>query len=159
MNTASLGFGALMCPGRQTVPAPPLVMHEAFRCQNCGAYVNLHSSLSPTTGYWSCTFCNKSNSSNREYKDSSNDDLHNWPELVTSVVDYVDSGILYSGPVILIVGALVYFSSEKGILKGVQPHVSSSSFLKLVFLYFTSCLSRVLFISLKTVLRPDAHYL
>lgn len=94
MNTASLGFGALVCPGRETEPSPPVIMHEPFRCHNCGAYVNQHSTIAPNTGHWSCTFCNKSNDSNGEYRAPSIDELRNWPELATSVVDYVDSGIL-----------------------------------------------------------------
>ncbi|KAG0554331.1 hypothetical protein KC19_12G083000 [Ceratodon purpureus] len=92
MNTASLGFGALVCPGRDIVPSPPVIMHEPLRCQNCGAYVNQHCTIAPNTGFWSCTFCNKSNTSNGEYRVASIDDLRNWPELATSVVDYVDSG-------------------------------------------------------------------
>ncbi|KAG0623865.1 hypothetical protein M758_3G207500 [Ceratodon purpureus] len=92
MNTASLGFGALVCPGRETEPSPPVIMHEPFRCQNCGAYVNQHSTIAHTTGSWSCTFCNKSNDSAGEYRAASIEDLRNWPELATSVVDYVDSG-------------------------------------------------------------------
>lgn len=92
MNTPSLGFGALVCPGREIEPSPPVIMHEPFRCQNCGAYVNQHSTIAPRTGSWSCTFCKKSNESNGEYRAASIDDLRNWPELATSVVDYVDSG-------------------------------------------------------------------
>ena len=96
MNTASLGFGALVCPGRETEPSPPVIMHEPFRCHNCGAYVNQHSTIAPTTGSWSCTFCNKSNDSAGEYRAASIQDLRNWPELATSVVDYVDSGFFLS---------------------------------------------------------------
>jgi protein transport protein SEC23 len=92
MNTASLGFGALVCPGREIVPSPPVIMHEPLRCQNCGAFVNQHCNIAPNTGFWSCTFCNKSNTSNGEYRAASIDDLRNRPELATSVVDYVDSG-------------------------------------------------------------------
>lgn len=92
MNTASLGFGALVCPGREIEPSLPVIVHEPYRCQNCGAYVNQHCTIAPRTGFWSCTFCNKSNESNGEYRAPRVEDLRNWPELATSVVNYVDSG-------------------------------------------------------------------
>eukprot|EP00249_Psilotum_nudum_P024452 c29186_g4_i1 orf=116-1510(+) len=91
-NIASLGFGALVCPGREVLPEPPKVARNPFRCQNCGAYANLYCSIVPSSGRWKCPLCRKINSSEGEYRAASKEELQNWPELVTSVVDFVDAG-------------------------------------------------------------------
>lgn len=89
-NIPSLGFGALICPGRVVIPGPPIVRHNAFRCQSCGAFSSLYSSIVPSTGQWKCSFCSKMNASSGEYRAATREDLQNWPELVSSVVDYVE---------------------------------------------------------------------
>ncbi|MCO5586110.1 hypothetical protein L7F22_040049 [Adiantum nelumboides] len=89
-NISSLGFGAIVCPGREVVPIPPGIRRSPCRCQYCGAFSNLYSSIAPSTGQWKCPFCDKMNSSSGTYRAASKEDLENWPELVTSVVDYVE---------------------------------------------------------------------
>ncbi|KAI5061767.1 hypothetical protein GOP47_0024272 [Adiantum capillus-veneris] len=89
-NIPSLGFGAIVCPGREVVPIPPSIRRSPCRCQNCGAFSNLYCSIAPSTGQWKCPFCDKMNSSSGTYKAASKENLENWPELVTSVVDYVE---------------------------------------------------------------------
>eukprot|EP00249_Psilotum_nudum_P024451 c29186_g3_i1 orf=111-1496(+) len=89
-NIASLGFGALVCPGREVMPEPPKIARNPFRCQNCGAYANLYCSIVPSSGRWKCPLCRTINSSEGEYRAASKEELQNWPELVTSVVDFVD---------------------------------------------------------------------
>lgn len=72
------------------IPSPPTIRHSASRCQNCGAFSNLYCSIVPSTGQWKCSLCDKMNSSSGTYRAVSKEDLENWPELVTSVVDYVE---------------------------------------------------------------------
>lgn len=91
-DNSSIGFGVLVSPGRQTVPGPQTVQHSPYRCQNCGAYVNLYCSILPSTGEWRCVICKKLNSSDGEYRAASREDLRNWQELSSSVVDYVETG-------------------------------------------------------------------
>eukprot|EP01018_Ginkgo_biloba_P025246 Gb_34939 [translate_table: standard] len=91
-NIQSIGFGALVSPGRETVPGPQTVQHNPYRCQNCGAYVNQYCSIVPSSGEWKCVICKKLNSSEGEYRAASRDDLRNWPELSSTVVDYVETG-------------------------------------------------------------------
>lgn len=90
-NIPSLGFGAIFCPGRGVVPSPPVIRRSPSRCQNCGAFSNLYCSIAASTGQWKCSLCDKMNSSSGMYRAASKDDLQNWPELVTSVVDYVEA--------------------------------------------------------------------
>lgn len=90
-NIRSLGFGAVICPGREVVPGPPIIRRSPSRCQNCGAFSNLYCSIAPSTGQWKCSLCDKMNSSSGTYRAASREDLQNWPELVTSVVDYVEA--------------------------------------------------------------------
>ena len=52
----------------------------------------MHCSLVGSSGHWRCVFCKATNSSGGEYRAADGVDLRNWPELVTSVVDYVDAG-------------------------------------------------------------------
>ncbi|KAH9313115.1 hypothetical protein KI387_028150 [Taxus chinensis] len=93
-NTSSIGFGALVSPGMETTPGPQTVQHTPYRCQNCGAYVNLYCSIVTSTGEWKCVFCKKLNSSEGEYRAASRHehDFRNWPELSSTVVDYVETG-------------------------------------------------------------------
>ncbi|CAM6095097.1 unnamed protein product [Calypogeia fissa] len=91
-NAASLGFGCLVSPGRETTPGPPTLRRDGLRCRSCGAYVNLFCGIIPNSGHWRCSLCNKLNSSEGEYRSASSENIHDWPELVTSVVDYVDGG-------------------------------------------------------------------
>uniref|UniRef100_A0A0C9S7S5 TSA: Wollemia nobilis Ref_Wollemi_Transcript_12856_3701 transcribed RNA sequence n=1 Tax=Wollemia nobilis TaxID=56998 RepID=A0A0C9S7S5_9CONI len=90
-SNSSIGFGALVSLGRETMPGPQTVQHNPYRCQNCGAYVNLYCSIVPSTGEWKCVICKKLNSSEAEYRAASREDLRNWPELSSSVVDYVET--------------------------------------------------------------------
>ncbi|KAL3687097.1 hypothetical protein R1sor_013406 [Riccia sorocarpa] len=92
VNTASLGFGALVSAGAEVTPSPPFLRREGNRCQNCGAYVNLFSVIDPSFGEWRCVFCDKLNSSDGDYRSASSENVRNWPELVSSVVDYLDAG-------------------------------------------------------------------
>lgn len=91
-NVSSLGFGALVSPGREVTPGPQVVQRDGHRCQNCGAYANLYSEVLITSGQWQCVICKKLNSSDRDYIVASKGDLHHWPELSSSAVDYVQSG-------------------------------------------------------------------
>lgn len=91
-NVSSLGFGALVCPGRKLTPGPEVVQHDGHRCQNCGAYLNLYSEVLIASGQWKCVICKKLNSSDRDYIVASKADLHHWPELSSSAIDYVQSG-------------------------------------------------------------------
>lgn len=91
------GFGALVSPGREIVPGPQTVQHDPYRCQNCGAYVNLYCSIVTSSGEWKCVICKKLNSSESEYRAASRDDLRNWPELSSTVVDYVETGMRRPG--------------------------------------------------------------
>lgn len=91
-NTSGIGFGAIVSPGRDIMPGPQTVQHSPYRCQNCGAYVNLYCSIMPSTGEWKCIICSKLNSSEGEYRAASSHDLRNWPELSSTVVDYVETG-------------------------------------------------------------------
>ncbi|KAJ7563485.1 hypothetical protein O6H91_03G112300 [Diphasiastrum complanatum] len=91
-NTASLGFGALITPGKDIGTALPTIHRDAFRCHNCGAYPNPYCSIEPNSGQWKCVLCSKRNSTGGEYRVAIKDELQNWSELVTTVVDYVDVG-------------------------------------------------------------------
>ncbi|CAN0885199.1 Protein transport protein SEC23 [Linum grandiflorum] len=91
-NTASLGFGALISPGREILQGPQIVQRVAHRCQNCGAYANLYCKILLGSGQWQCVVCMSLNGSDREYVAPSKDDLRNLPELSSPVVDYVQPG-------------------------------------------------------------------
>ncbi|XP_065043965.1 protein transport protein SEC23 A-like [Musa acuminata AAA Group] len=91
-NVPSLGFGALVSPGREIAPGPEVVHHEPHRCQTCGAYSNLYCEILVGSGQWQCVICKNLNSSNGEYIAPSKEDLRHWPELSSSAIDYVQNG-------------------------------------------------------------------
>ncbi|KAG0475436.1 hypothetical protein HPP92_015122 [Vanilla planifolia] len=91
-NISSLGFGALVSPGREVNPGPQVVQRDPHRCHNCGAYANLYSDVLIGSGQWQCVICKKLNSSDGEYIAASKNDLHHWPEFSSSAIDYVQSG-------------------------------------------------------------------
>ncbi|XP_074580282.1 protein transport protein SEC23 A-like [Curcuma longa] len=91
-NVPSLGFGALVSPGREIAPGPEVVHREPYRCQSCGAYANLYCEILIGSGQWQCVICQRLNSSDGEYIVPSKEDLQNWPELSSSAIDYVQIG-------------------------------------------------------------------
>lgn len=91
-NIPSLGFGALVSPGREILSGPQVVQRGAHRCQNCGAYANLYCKILLGSGQWQCVICRKLNGSEGEYIAPSRDDLRNFPELSSPLVDYVQTG-------------------------------------------------------------------
>ncbi|KAK8954523.1 hypothetical protein KSP39_PZI002816 [Platanthera zijinensis] len=91
-NISSLGFGALVSPGKEVTPGPPVVQRDSHRCRNCGAYPNLFSEVLIGSGQWQCVICKKLNTSDGEYIAARKEDLRHWPELSNSVIDYVQSG-------------------------------------------------------------------
>ncbi|CAL9763698.1 unnamed protein product [Musa acuminata subsp. burmannicoides] len=91
-NVPSLGFGALVSPGREIAPGPEVVHHEPHRCQTCGAYSNLYCEILVGSGQWQCVICKNLNSSDGEYIAPSKEDLRHWPELSSSAIDYVQNG-------------------------------------------------------------------
>ncbi|KAK1664580.1 hypothetical protein QYE76_052739 [Lolium multiflorum] len=92
LNAPSLGFGALVSPGREVSPGPEALERDPRRCLNCGAYVNLYCDVLIGSGQWQCVICKKLNNSEGEFVVSSKHDLLQWPELASSAVDYVHSG-------------------------------------------------------------------
>ncbi|GER43700.1 protein transport protein sec23 [Striga asiatica] len=44
-NVPSLGFGALVSPGRDVSLGPQIIQRDPHRCQNCGAYANLYCNI------------------------------------------------------------------------------------------------------------------
>lgn len=44
-NVPSLGFGALLYPGREISPGPQLIQRDPHRFKNCGAYANLYCKI------------------------------------------------------------------------------------------------------------------
>ncbi|KAL5227369.1 hypothetical protein ABZP36_015634 [Zizania latifolia] len=92
LNAPSLGFGALVSPGREVAPGPVAVERDPRRCLNCGAYVNLYCDISISSGQWQCVICKKQNGSEGEFVVSSKHDLLQWPELAFSAVNYVQPG-------------------------------------------------------------------
>eukprot|EP00257_Ricinus_communis_P014674 XP_015572408.1 protein transport protein SEC23 [Ricinus communis] len=91
-NVPSLGFGALISPGREISPAPQIIQRDPHRCQNCGAYANLYCKILLGSGQWQCVICRKLNGSDGEYIAPSKEDLRNLPELSSPLVDYVQTG-------------------------------------------------------------------
>ncbi|CAL9782278.1 unnamed protein product [Musa acuminata subsp. burmannicoides] len=91
-NVPSLGFGALVSPGREITPGPEVVHREPHRCRNCGAYANLYCEILVGSGQWQCVICKNLNSSDGEYIAPSKEDLRHWPELSSSAIDYVQTG-------------------------------------------------------------------
>ncbi|OVA10291.1 zinc finger protein [Macleaya cordata] len=91
-NVPSLGFGALVSPGRDISPSPQVVQRDPHRCQNCGAYANMYCKILIGSGQWQCVICWKLNGSEGEYIAPTKEDLRNWPELSSPLVDYVQTG-------------------------------------------------------------------
>ncbi|KAF8387604.1 hypothetical protein HHK36_026257 [Tetracentron sinense] len=91
-NVPSLGFGALVSPGREISPGPQIIQREPHRCQSCGAYANLYCNILLGSGQWQCVICRKLNGSKGEYIAPSKEDLRNFPELSSPLVDYIQTG-------------------------------------------------------------------
>ncbi|XP_042515548.1 protein transport protein SEC23 [Macadamia integrifolia] len=91
-NVPSLGFGALVSPGREISPGPQIIQRDPQRCQNCGAYANLYCKILLGSGQWQCVICGNLNGSEGEYVAPSKEDLRNLPELASPLVDYVQTG-------------------------------------------------------------------
>lgn len=91
-NVPSLGFGALVSPGREISPDPQIIQRDPHRCQNCGAYANLYCNILLGSGQWQCVICRNLNGSEGEYIASSKEELRNWPELSSPMVDYLQTG-------------------------------------------------------------------
>ncbi|XP_077240522.1 sec23/Sec24 protein transport family protein [Tasmannia lanceolata] len=91
-NASSLGFGALVSPGKEIAQGPQIVHRDPHRCQNCGAFANLYCNIIIGSGKWQCVICKKLNESEGEYIAASRDDLRNLPELSSSMVDYIQTG-------------------------------------------------------------------
>lgn len=96
-NVPSLGFGALVSPGREVAQGPQVIQRDSHRCQSCGAYPNPYCNILPTSGQWQCVVCGNLNGSDGEYLASSKEELRNFPELSSLVVDYVQTGNRLSG--------------------------------------------------------------
>ncbi|XP_041022094.1 protein transport protein SEC23 [Juglans microcarpa x Juglans regia] len=91
-NVPSLCFGALVSPGREISPGPQVIQRDPHRCQNCGAYANFYCNILPGSGQWQCVICGELNGSEGEYVAPSKEDLRNFPELSSPMVDYVQTG-------------------------------------------------------------------
>lgn len=92
MNVPSLGFGALVSPGREVLLGPQIIQRDPHRCQNCGAYANLYCNILLGSGQWQCVICRNLNGSEGEYIASSKEELLNLPELAFPMVDFVQTG-------------------------------------------------------------------
>ncbi|KAL5537683.1 hypothetical protein UlMin_045276 [Ulmus minor] len=91
-NIPSLGFGALVSPGGEVSPGPQVIQRNPHRCQNCGAYANIYCNILLGSGQWQCVVCRELNGSEGEYTAPSKEDLRNFPELASPMVDYVQTG-------------------------------------------------------------------
>lgn len=91
-NVPSLGFGALVSPGREISSGPQVIQRDPHQCQSCGAYANVYCNILPGSGQWQCVICRELNGSEGEYVAPSREDLNNFPELSTPVVDYIQTG-------------------------------------------------------------------
>ncbi|XP_076924692.1 protein transport protein SEC23 A-like isoform X1 [Bidens hawaiensis] len=92
MNVPSLGFGALVSPGREVLQGPQIIQRDPQRCQNCGAYANLYCNILLGSGQWQCVICGNLNSSEGRYIASTKEELLNLPELAFPMVDFVQTG-------------------------------------------------------------------
>ncbi|CAK9145290.1 unnamed protein product [Ilex paraguariensis] len=90
-NVPSLGFGALISPGREVSPGPQIIQRDPHRCQNCGAYANLYCNILLGSGQWQCVICRNLNGSEGEYIAPSKEELRNFPELSSPLVDFVQT--------------------------------------------------------------------
>ncbi|KAL3616177.1 Protein transport protein Sec23A [Castilleja foliolosa] len=88
-SVPSLGFGALISPGRDVSLGPQIIQRDPHRCQNCGAYANLYCNILIGSGQWQCVICRNLNGSEGEYIAPSKEELRNLPELSSPLVDYV----------------------------------------------------------------------
>ncbi|KAL6223337.1 hypothetical protein ACLB2K_006724 [Fragaria x ananassa] len=91
-NVPSLGFGALVSPGREVSPGPQIIQRDPHRCHSCGAYANIYCNILLGSGQWQCVICRELNGSEGEYISSSKEELSNYPELSSPMVDYVQTG-------------------------------------------------------------------
>ncbi|CAI8615263.1 unnamed protein product [Vicia faba] len=91
-NVPSLGFGALVSPGREVSTGPQVIQRDPHRCQSCGAYANIYCNILLGSGQWQCVICRKLNGSDGEYIAHSKEDLHRFPELASPMVDFVQTG-------------------------------------------------------------------
>ncbi|WOG83902.1 hypothetical protein DCAR_0103080 [Daucus carota subsp. sativus] len=92
LNTPSLGFGALVSPGREISLGPQIIQRDPHRCQNCGAYANFYCNILIGSGQWQCVICRNLNGSEGEYIASSKEELRTLPELSSPFVDYIQTG-------------------------------------------------------------------
>ncbi|KAG9148944.1 hypothetical protein Leryth_023764 [Lithospermum erythrorhizon] len=90
-NIPSLGFGALFCPGREISSGPQIIERDPHRCQNCGAYANVYCNVLLGSGQWQCVICRNLNGSEGEYIAHSMQELRNFPELSSPLVDYIQT--------------------------------------------------------------------
>ncbi|MBA0686053.1 hypothetical protein Goari_013675 [Gossypium aridum] len=91
-NVPSLGFGVLVSPGRDTSPGPQVIQRDPHRCHDCGAYSNLYSNILIGSGQWQCVICGNLNGSEGEYIALSKEELRNFPELSSPLVDFIQTG-------------------------------------------------------------------
>lgn len=96
-NVPSLGFGAIVSSGRDIAQGPQVIQRDPYRCQSCGAYPNPYCNVLPVSGQWQCVVCRNLNGSDGEYVATSKEELRNFPELSSLVVDYVQTGNRLSG--------------------------------------------------------------
>ncbi|KAK7269551.1 hypothetical protein RIF29_22282 [Crotalaria pallida] len=113
-NVPSLGFGALISPGREVLTGSEVIQRDPHRCQSCGAYSNVYCNILLGSGQWQCVICRKLNGSDGEYIAARKEDLRRFPELSSTVVDYVQTGnrrpgfvpvsdLRMSAPVVLVI--------------------------------------------------------
>lgn len=91
-NVPSLGFGALVSPGKEVSPSLQIIQRDPHRCHNCGAFANIYCKILLGSGQWQCVICRNLNGSEGEYVAPSKEELRNFPELSSPVVDYVQTG-------------------------------------------------------------------
>ncbi|KAK9035674.1 hypothetical protein V6N11_077708 [Hibiscus sabdariffa] len=91
-NVPSLGFGVLVSPGREASPGPQVIQRDPHRCHDCGAYSNLYSNILIGSGQWQCVICGNLNGSEGEYIALSKEELRNFPELSSPLVDFIQTG-------------------------------------------------------------------
>ncbi|KAE9618862.1 putative von Willebrand factor, type A, Zinc finger, Sec23/Sec24-type, sec23/Sec24, trunk [Lupinus albus] len=113
-NVPSLGFGALIFPGREVLTGSEVIQRDPHRCQSCGSYSNIYCNILLGSGQWQCVICQKLNGSDGEYIAPRKEDLRRFPELSSTVVDYVQTGnnrpgfvpvsdLRVSAPVVLVI--------------------------------------------------------
>lgn len=90
-NVPSLGFGALVSPGREISSGPQVIQHDPHRCQSCGAYVNFYCKILIGSGQWQCVICHELNGSQGEYIAPNKELLRTFPELSSPMVDYIQT--------------------------------------------------------------------